>query len=110
MKQECGAAGPPEFLRDFGPKLRSPLESRWSMVKGWRWHTRSSRSTGGTPLVLVHGLVISSLYMIPLTECLARTGEVHAVDLPGFGRSKGPQCAPSIPEMAEFLVAWLDLS
>jgi pimeloyl-ACP methyl ester carboxylesterase len=60
--------------------------------------------------VLVHGLMISSLYMIPLAECLAGYGEVHAVDLPGFGRSEGPRHAPSIPKLAEALVDWLAAS
>jgi len=77
-------------------------------IEPWRCHVRSSRSEGGIPFVLVHGFVISSLYMIPLAEELAKTSEVHAVDLPGFGRSEGPVHALSVDAMAEFLHRWLD--
>lgn len=98
----------PECLRDFGVPVRSRLESRWTFVDGWRWHSRSSQPTDGTPFVLIHGLIISSLYMIPLAECLAETAEVHALDLPGFGRSEGPVRALSVPAFAEALARWLD--
>jgi 2-hydroxy-6-oxonona-2,4-dienedioate hydrolase len=98
----------PEFLRDFGFPTRSLLKSRWTSVNGLRWHARSSTDAQGIPFVLVHGLIISSLYMIPLAECLAETAEVHAVDLPGFGRSEGPSPAASVGQLAELLVAWLD--
>jgi len=77
-------------------------------VEGWRLHSRSSPRAGGTPFVLIHGLIISSLYMIPLAECLAKTAEVHALDLPGFGRSEGSARAPSVPASAEALAQWLD--
>jgi 2-hydroxy-6-oxonona-2,4-dienedioate hydrolase len=57
--------------------------------------------------VLVHGLVISSLYMIPLAECLAGQNTVYALDLPGFGRSEGPHEIFSIPQLADSVVAWM---
>ena len=59
------------------------------------------------PFVLIHGLVISSLYMIPLAECLAEQNSVHALDLPGFGRSEGPHEILSIPQLADSVVAWM---
>lgn len=37
------------------------------------------------PLVLVHGLVISSLYHVPLARRLAPVVRLSAVDQPGFG-------------------------
>jgi pimeloyl-ACP methyl ester carboxylesterase len=58
--------------------------------------------------VLIHGLVISSLYFIPLAECLAERHEVHALDLPGFGRSEAPERILSIPELADAVVGWLE--
>jgi 2-hydroxy-6-oxonona-2,4-dienedioate hydrolase len=38
----------------------------------------------------VHGLVVSSRYMVPLAEVLACWFDVYAPDLPGFGRSEKP--------------------
>lgn len=108
--RDCCPSKVPEFLRDFGVHVRSALASKWTEVDGYRWHSRSTSPAVGTPFVLVHGLMISSLYMIPLAECLAECGEVHAVDLPGFGRSEGPRQAPSVPAMAEALVHWLEAS
>jgi hypothetical protein len=40
-----------------------------------------------TPVVLVHGLVISSRYMVPTALELAPLCPVYAVDLPGYGDS-----------------------
>ena len=52
---------------------------------------------GAPPFVLIHGLVISSLYMIPLGEFLAKEREVYALDLPGFGRSEAPRPCSRFP-------------
>jgi pimeloyl-ACP methyl ester carboxylesterase len=59
------------------------------------------------PFVLIHGLVISSLYMIPLAECLAVRHTVHALDLPGFGRSAGPRATLSVPQLADAVIGWM---
>lgn len=99
----------PECLRDLGLPARSRLESRWTTVGGVRMHSRgTSAKSGAVPFVLVHGLVISSLYMIPLAECLAVDHEVHALDLPGFGRTDAPAEVLTIPQLAEAVVAWLE--
>lgn len=99
----------PEFLRDLGLPARTSLVSRWTPVQGRKLHSRGfSRGGNDAPFVLIHGLVISSLYMIPLAECLARRHEVHALDLPGFGRSEAPDRILSIPELADAVVAWLE--
>jgi pimeloyl-ACP methyl ester carboxylesterase len=58
--------------------------------------------------VLIHGLVISSLYFIPLAECLAVEHEVHALDLPGFGRSEAPREILSMSQLADSAIAWLE--
>jgi len=70
-------------------------------------HSRSSRLGGGVPFVLIHGLVISSLYMIPLAERIAVDHEVHALDLPGFGRSERPTKILTLPELADSIIAWM---
>jgi 2-hydroxy-6-oxonona-2,4-dienedioate hydrolase len=99
----------PEFLRDLGLPARTSLVSRWITVHGRKLHSRGFSPPGDRPVfVLIHGLVISSLYMIPLAECLAERHEVHALDLPGFGRSDAPAKILSIPELADSVVGWLE--
>ncbi|HEU4323056.1 MAG TPA: alpha/beta hydrolase, partial [Roseiflexaceae bacterium] len=66
--------------------------------------------TGAPPLVLVHGAVMSSRYMIPTAELLASEQPVYAPDLPGYGKSDKPPRALSLPEMAEALAAWMGVN
>lgn len=59
------------------------LESRWAVVDGRRMHARVSTTPApaGSPMVvLVHGLVVSSRYMIPTAEKLAPHHEVYVPD------------------------------
>lgn len=60
------------------------------------------------PLVLVHGQVISSLYMVPTARLLAPHFPVFAPDLPGFGRSGKPARVLGIAELADALGAWVE--
>ena len=69
----------------------------------------STTASAGKPVfVLIHGLLISSRYMIPTAERLGQTYPVYALDLPGFGRSENPAQVLTIPELADAIVAWLD--
>lgn len=86
------------------------LGSRWDVVGEHVIHSRVSLPRpvhAGPVLVLVHGLVISSLYMVPTARRLASLYPVLAPDLPGFGRSSKPAAALPIPQLAEALAAWL---
>lgn len=58
-------------------------------------------------IVLVHGLGVSSRYMMPTAECLAAHARVYAPDLPGFGLSDKPRHALTIPQLADALAAWM---
>jgi 2-hydroxy-6-oxonona-2,4-dienedioate hydrolase len=64
----------------------------------------------GPPLVLVHGLAVSSLYFVPLARRLSERFTVLAPDLPGHGRSGTPPRPLRIPELADALRVWLDLA
>ena len=72
-------------------------------------HARVSKRLWGRPVVLVHGLVVSSRYMRPTAELLARWFHVSAPDLPGFGRSEKPARSFDVPELADALAGWLDV-
>jgi len=79
------------------------------VVDGLRMHARVSGdgSASRLPVVLVHGLVVSGRYMVPLMDELARTHAVYAPDLPGFGRSEGPERALGVDGLADALAAWM---
>jgi pimeloyl-ACP methyl ester carboxylesterase len=64
----------------------------------------------GPPVVLVHGLAVSSRYFAPLIRELARTRTVVAPDLPGYGRSATPPRPLDIPQLADALDEWLELT
>lgn len=62
------------------------------------------------PLILVHGLGLSHQYMMPTAERLAHRFEVCVPDLPGFGESDHPDHVLDIGEMADALVAWMNVT
>jgi 2-hydroxy-6-oxonona-2,4-dienedioate hydrolase len=79
-------------------------------VGGLKVHVRLSADPGegsDLPLVLVHGLGVSSRYMMPLAEILAADRPVYVPDLPGFGRSEKPRRTFDVHEQAEFLASWM---
>jgi 2-hydroxy-6-oxonona-2,4-dienedioate hydrolase len=87
------------------------MESRWTDVGRLRLHTRVSASPvrpDAPAVVLVHGMVISSAYMVPTAERLGRFCRVWAPDLPGFGESDKPAHVLTVPELAVALADWMD--
>jgi pimeloyl-ACP methyl ester carboxylesterase len=89
------------------------LESRWYVVDGWRLHVRVSTEpvpADAPAIVLVHGLGVASTYMVPTAIRLAPEYRVYAPDLPGFGQSDKPPEALDIPELADALVAWMEVA
>src|SRR4051812_4983029 len=83
----------------------------WAIVDGRRMHARvyvRPAGTGLPPVVLVHGLGVSSHYMVPTAERLAAYCSVYAVDLPGFGKSEHPAYVLDVPQMADALDAWME--
>lgn len=86
------------------------LASHWSAAGGWRLHHLAGGAPAGTltAVVLVHGLVVSSRYMVPTARLLASRTRVLAPDLPGFGASQGPRRALDVGGLAAALGQWLD--
>lgn len=71
-----------------------------------RIHVRSQvrdEARGAPPVVLVHGLVVSSRYMVPLIRTLGTRFPVYAPDLPGFGNSSRPKKTLDLRESADAL-------
>jgi pimeloyl-ACP methyl ester carboxylesterase len=59
------------------------------------------------PVILLHGLSISSRYLVPVATEAARWTLVHAPDLPGFGLSGNPETILDIPGLADATAAWI---
>lgn len=86
------------------------LQGRWTVVEGQRIFARVSTPPVApdlTPVVLVHGLGVSSRYMIPTATRLSRYRRVYAPDLPGFGESSHPPQALNVAELAAVLTQWM---
>lgn len=87
------------------------LESRRVRVDGLNIHARVSLDRAPherSPVVLVHGLGMSSRYMIPIAQYLAPDFRVYAPDLPGFGISDKPPHILTVPELADALAGFMD--
>lgn len=89
------------------------FKSIYTQVGGLSIHARASLSTATEPskpvLVLIHGLLISSRYMMPIAECLADDYRVFVPDMPGFGQSDNPPHIFSVQELADSVIAWMDI-
>jgi 2-hydroxy-6-oxonona-2,4-dienedioate hydrolase len=91
---------------------RKYLRERWDSVGGLRMFSRVSKRVAGIdqiPIVLVHGLGVSSRYMTPLACAWATGHPVYAPDLPGYGRSQKPKHVLNVRELAEALRCWLHI-
>jgi 2-hydroxy-6-oxonona-2,4-dienedioate hydrolase len=74
-------------------KQQEKLAGKWVKVNNLPMYTRISVNPlpDDTPVVvLVHGLSVSSGYMVPIAQYLAPYYRVYAPDLPGFGKSAKP--------------------
>jgi pimeloyl-ACP methyl ester carboxylesterase len=88
------------------------IESRWVNVADQLIHYRASVNPANKqlpPIILVHGLGVSSRYMLPTARRLAPHRTVYAPDLPGFGRSRKPPRPLNITESADALAHWMEL-
>jgi 2-hydroxy-6-oxonona-2,4-dienedioate hydrolase len=84
------------------------LESRWTNIRWGRMHARvHRRREPSRSVILVHGLIISSRYMVPSAEHLAALCDVYAIDLPGYGLSDKPACPLTLSDLADALSEWI---
>jgi pimeloyl-ACP methyl ester carboxylesterase len=92
------------------------LRSDWSSVDApaalgrLRIHARIGGPARSSlpPVVLVHGLGMSSAYLVPLAARIGRHADVYVPDLPGHGNSDRDERPLTVPEHAEALGAWLE--
>jgi 2-hydroxy-6-oxonona-2,4-dienedioate hydrolase len=87
------------------------FKKQWiKTTTGLRIHTLISSnppSYSAPAQVLVHGLSVSSRYMMPTAIHLAPWYPVYILDLPGFGKSPKAPHILSVTELADALAAWM---
>ncbi|GAC1401134.1 MAG: alpha/beta hydrolase [Chloroflexota bacterium] len=86
------------------------LEHQWSDIGQLRIHARVSGGgpPDAVPLVLVHGVIASSRYLLPTAALLAPDYRVFVPDLPGYGKSSKPVGALQVTQLADALLAWME--
>lgn len=90
---------------------RPRLVRRWTVVDGTPVHSRETpwgTRPGASPLVLVHGLAISSRYFVPLLHACAGAGiPAVAPDLPGIGATPRRGGTGDVAGMTRVLARWI---
>jgi len=89
-------------------ELRRLDERQWT-IAGRRVIARVAGhpASGAPPVVLVHGLGVSSSYFLPAAERLATRFTVYAPDLPGHGHSEAPAVPLDVRGLADALAQWM---
>lgn len=90
---------------------KDTIESQWVGVADRQLHYRVPReqpASNSTTIIMVHGLAVSSRYMLPTALQLAPFYHVYIPDLPGFGKSEKPDHYQNLDEMADTLAEWMN--
>ncbi|MFW6264417.1 MAG: alpha/beta fold hydrolase [Cyanobacteriota bacterium] len=90
---------------------KGKLQNQRTKVNNWSIFARvyAEELPEDAPVViLVHGLVLASRYMIPTAELLASKYRVYVPDFPGYGDSDKPDKVLELPELADVLAQWMD--
>jgi 2-hydroxy-6-oxonona-2,4-dienedioate hydrolase len=89
---------------------KDTIDSQWVRVADRQLHYRVPReqpAPNGATIIMVHGLAVSSRYMLPTALQLAPFYHVYIPDLPGFGKSEKPDHYQNLDEMADTLAEWM---
>jgi 2-hydroxy-6-oxonona-2,4-dienedioate hydrolase len=89
-------------------RMQGNLTSNYTRVGPYRIHARRTvtKSPETIPVVLVHGLGVSTRYMEPLAAAMSEHYNVFALDMPGFGKSSKPQYVLNIRELGNAVALW----
>lgn len=102
---------PPQSQRIYTMKQKEKkIESRWAHVAGLKLRYRvpsEQPATDVAAIVMVHGLVVSSRYLLPTMQELAPYYRMYAPELPGYGKSEKPDHYQNLDEMADTIAEWM---
>lgn len=89
-------------------RVEAGLVERCDVIHGLRTFSRSMGT--GRDVLLVHGAGVSSRYWVPAQERLVDTGPfaVHALDMPGFGKSQDPPWRLDLLRLADHIRGWVE--
>jgi 2-hydroxy-6-oxonona-2,4-dienedioate hydrolase len=100
-----------EVCRIYNMKqTEKKIESKWAYAAGrkLRYQVPCEQLAPDAPaIVMVHGLVVSSRYLIPTMQELAPYYRVYAPELPGYGKSQKPDDYQNLDEMADTIAEWM---
>ena len=83
-------------------------EQTWVSLESGSVYTRMAGHGREQPVVLVHGFVLASDYMMPVAGALSPFCRVYAMDLPGYGRSDKPHRRLELSFLADNIAEWMD--
>jgi pimeloyl-ACP methyl ester carboxylesterase len=85
------------------------IRDHFTQIDGVRFHWADvGRASDRAPLVLIHGLVNSSLSWSTVAPLLATDRRVLMLDLPGHGQSGRPDAGYSLDWYAHTMARWLE--
>lgn len=93
--------------RSRRPSKDQPPQSRWANLDGPVHYVDYGGPDDGLLLVLVHGLGGSLVSWTAIAPAMARTTRVLAIDLAGFGRTRGSGLSASLPANRDLLHRFL---
>ena len=96
-------------MEDTTPRSRKPeWQETWVSLLSGKVFTRIVGAQLSPSIVLVHGFILASDYMMPAADALSSSCRVYAMDLPGYGRSDKPAQRLELQFLADSLAEWMD--
>jgi pimeloyl-ACP methyl ester carboxylesterase len=111
VRGDLGLAARFETLFAPGPEATRVLRATSTPARGAR--VEALVAGVGQPVLLLHGLGANTVSFLPTLDGLADRFEVHALDLPGFGRSAKPLPTGrryTMPWFADVVASYLELN
>lgn len=88
-------------------QIDSSLKRRFYTLGKQRFHAFVSEVGLKQSIIFVHGIGVSSRYMLPLAEELKGNFNLYVLDLPGFGKSSKPEGVFGIEKLADLVAEFI---